>query len=435
MTGEWSSALAGNRPAAPGKSWLGDECRLRGSDRHRLALRFREPSSCHLGGMLMSTHRRALVLAALAAPFLLVGVQPCAPTHAQGVASPSEGPADETLEATVTRVIGESYRESPDGTFQQVQDLELLVTRGSLSGETIRIDTGAVTLANLPRYEVGDKLQVTRSSSPEGGEYFLITDYVRRDALVKLFLIFVVVAVLVGRQWGLASIIGMAFSFLVIFAFILPRILAGGNPVLVTVAGSLAIVPVTFYLSHGLNRKTTTAIVGTAIALGITGLLAVYFAEAAKLSGYASEEAAYLREAAGQVGVDVKGLLLSGIIIGTLGVLDDVTVSQAAVVRQLRRTKPDLSRVELYRRAMSVGQDHISSMVNTLVLVYTGAALPLLLLFLDARLTFWEVLNYEFIADEIVRTLVGSIGLILAVPCTTVLSSYVGERANSEVDG
>jgi uncharacterized membrane protein len=231
----------------------------------------------------------------------------------------------------------------------------------------------------------------------------------------------------IGRLWGITAIIAMAFSFFVIFKLILPQILSGSDPVFIAVFGSIVIIPVSFYSSHGLNKKTTIAIVGTVISLVITGVLAVIFVEASKLTGFASEEASFLQVARGGA-INMKGLLLAGIIIGTLGILDDVTISQASVVNQLDMTDKKLSFGELYGRAMSVGQDHISSMVNTLVLVYTGAALPLLLLFVNNPHSFLEIINYEIVADEVVRTLVGSIGLVAAVPITTLISAIVAKR-------
>lgn len=379
------------------------------------------------GKCLTYSHRLLLAGVLLVAAVALVGALFNGRVQAQTAGPGPEVQVEETLETVVTRVVREQWRESPDGQRQRSQELELAVTKGSLAGQTITVESGNLSLANLPRYKVGDELLVLRRQAPRGDEVYFISDYIRRTPLLYLFAAFVIIAVAVGRWWGVTSIIGMGFSFLVIFVFILPRILAGGDPVITTVVGSLFIIPVTFYLSHGVNRKTSIAVVGTVIALVITGTLAVYFVDFAKLSGYASEEAAFLRSAQFGGAVDVRGLLLAGIIIGTLGVLDDVTVSQASIVRQLRRTDVGLPALEIYRRAMAVGQDHISSMVNTLVLVYTGASLPLLLLFLDARTSFWEVVNYEVVADEIVRTLVGSIGLMLAVPITTFLSCYYGE--------
>jgi len=332
---------------------------------------------------------------------------------------------EETLEAKVSRVLNERIITPEFGDSEQLyQKLELEVTKGSLKGKSIVVESGTILSANLPKYKTGDKVIVSFSKDFEGNDVFYITDFVRRSSLVWLFLIFTVLTVAVARWRGLLSLLGMAISFVVIFLFILPRILAGSNPVEIAILGSLIIIPVTFFLSHGYNKKTIVAIVGTLFALVFTGILAGVFVKASKLTGFASEEAGFLQASGGGV-VNIKGLLLAGIIIGVLGVLDDITISQSAIVFQLKAANPKIKFEELYKRAMDVGQDHISSMVNTLILVYTGAALPLLLLFIDNSHPFSEVINYEIVADEIIRTLVGSIGLVLAVPITTLLATMV----------
>ena len=208
-----------------------------------------------------------------------------------------------------------------------------------------------------------------------------------------------------------------------IFAFILPQISAGHDPIFIAILASLFIIPVTFYLSHGLSRKTTTAVAGTFIALIITGILATIFVNVTRLTGFSSEEAGFLQAEKGGL-VNIKGLLLAGIIVSVLGILDDITVSQASVVHQLKKLSPNLTLMQLYSKAMEVGRDHIASVVNTLVLVYAGAAMPLFLLFIDSSRPFGQVINHELIAEEIIRTLVASIGLILAVPITTFLTAY-----------
>jgi len=344
-----------------------------------------------------------------------------------------EPPKEETLEAVVEKILDEKQIK-PMGSedFQLYQKLELLVTKGSLKDKKITIENGNIPVANNLKYKVNDKVIVTFSKDFEGNDYFYITDYIRRDSLLWLFIIFVVSAVVIAKWRGILSLVGMGISFLVIFSFILPKILSGSNPVEIAILGSLVIIPVSFFLSHGFNKKTIVAIAGTLIALIITGILANIFVEAAKLTGFASEEAGFL-QVARQGTINIKGLLLAGIIIGVLGVLDDITISQSAIVFQLKEANEKLKFNELYKRAMNVGQDHISSMVNTLVLVYTGAALPLLLLFIDNPHPFSEIVNYEIIADEIVRTLVGSIGLVLAVPITTLIASLLAtqkERKN-----
>jgi len=295
------------------------------------------------------------------------------------------------------------------------------ITEGSKKGEEVEITAGLYE--ETKPFKAGNKVLVLYSKDFTGQDSFYITDYNRTNPLILLVVIFVVLVVLVSRKWGAFSLIGLFFSFVVIFTFILPKLAAGSNPLFIAIAGALIIAPVTFYLSHGLNRKTTIALISTAIALVITGILAAVSVEITKLTGFGSEEALFLQYAKGGL-INIKNLLLAGIIIGTLGILDDVTVNQAAIVFQLKKANKNLSPTEIFHMAMDIGHDHIASMVNTLVLVYTGAALPLLLLFIDNPVSTFEVINSEIIAEEIVRTLVGSIGLILAVPITTLLATY-----------
>jgi len=335
-------------------------------------------------------------------------------------------PKQETLEAVVSRVIEEKKIEVMQKK-QLYQKLELEVTKGTLVGEKIIIENGNIPLVNQQKYQVDDKVMVSMSKNIDGNTRYYISDHIRRDSLMILFFIFVILTVVIAKIRGLMSLLGMGLSFLIIFFFILPRILSGADPVGTAILGSLIIIPVSFFLSHGFNKKTFVAIGGTMIALVITGILANIFVEGAHLTGFASEEAGFLQVAKQGV-INIKGLLLAGIIIGVLGVLDDITISQSAIVFQLKEANKRLDIDELYKMAMKVGQDHISSMVNTLVLVYTGAALPLLLLFINNPLPFSQVINYEIIAEEIIRTLVGSIGLILAVPVTTFIATFIASK-------
>lgn len=324
----------------------------------------------------------------------------------------------------MTKVLEEKNVTTPSGGEQLYQKLEMEITNGPHKENIIKVENGNIPVANSQKYKVNDKLILNYNKNYQGVDNYYIVDYVRRDGLLLLFGIFVITTILIGRWHGLSSLIGMALSFLVIFKFILPQILQGKDPIIIATLASLLIVPLTFYLSHGLNRKTTIAIVGTITALIITGLLAEVFVEVANLTGFASEEANYLQTLTSS-SVDIKGLLLAGIIIGGLGILDDVTISQAAIVAQLKDAAPKSKFIDLYNRAMKIGRDHIASVVNTLVLVYASAALPLLLLFIDNPKPFSEVINYELIATEIVRTLVASIGLVMAVPITTLISALI----------
>ncbi|OIO15097.1 hypothetical protein COV53_03640 [Candidatus Gottesmanbacteria bacterium CG11_big_fil_rev_8_21_14_0_20_37_11] len=333
---------------------------------------------------------------------------------------------EETLVGKVVKVLEEKKIEVEGQEPTQYQKLEVLITEGSLKDKTINIEVGDIATVNQQKYQPDEEVVITYTKGFDNEDVFYITDYVRHKSLVWLFVIFVILTVVIGKWRGISSIFGMGLSFLVIFKYILPSISQGADPINTSIIGSLFIIPISFYLSHGFNKKTTVAVVGTLIALVITGLLAKTYIEVARLTGFASEEAAFLQVAKQGV-MNMKGLLLAGIIIGVLGVLDDITISQSAVVFQLKKTNPSIKQGELYKAAMNVGQDHIASMVNTLVLVYTGAALPLFLLFINNPKPFHQTINFEPVAEEIVRTLVGSIGLILAVPITTFIASFIAQ--------
>ena len=324
-----------------------------------------------------------------------------------------------TLEAKIVKVIEEKEIDF-NGQKQLYQKLELQTLD---TNKTFQVENGTVPLANPIRYKVGDTVQVMSDKDPEGNDVYYITDFIRRTPLYVLAIIFVLLTVIIGRGRGFKALLGLVFSFAVIILYVLPRILSGADPTFIAISASVVILPVTFYLAHGVNKKTTVALAATIITLIVTSILAQVFVSSAKLSGFASEEAGFL-QAAKQGAINIKGLLLAGIIIGSLGILNDITVSQAAIVEKLAETAR-LSFGELYSKAMSVGHDHIASMVNTLVLVYAGTALPLLLLFINNPHPITEILNYELISEEVVRTLIGSIGLVLAVPITTILASWI----------
>lgn len=294
---------------------------------------------------------------------------------------------------------------------------------------TFTVDTGNNKIIEIQKdqvekrqvdYKTGDRVVLTEIDTGQEKLHF-ITDYIRRPELLILGIIFTLLSIVIGKKYGLFSIVGMFISFVVIFTVIIPGIASGRNPILMTLLGSIVIIPATFYLSHGFNKKTNIAMLGTFISLVITSVLATIFVNISKLSGLASEEAVYLGEMT--TDLNMKGILLASIIIGFLGILDDITVSQAGIIYQLKKANSKLNTIELYKRGMELGRDHITSMINTLVLVYAGASMPLLLLFTRSDRSLLAVLNIEMIAEEIVRTLVGSIGLMIAVPITTLIAA------------
>jgi len=354
------------------------------------------------------------------------------PVSAQGTSNSS---SEKRFDAVVSS-IKEQKELTDSGVKRKYQKVELIITSEENKGSKIIVENGLAPVINTVEYKTGDKVSVSVTKDPKGKNTYFITDYVRRESLYLLIGIFFVLTVIVGGLRGITSLAGMVVSFAIIFLVVLPQILKGNDPITVAILGSLIIIPVSFYLTHGVNKKTTSAVIGTVIALIITGFLANFFVNAGHLTGLTSDEASFL-EAAKKGAVQMRGLLLAGIIIGALGVLDDITISQSAIVFQLRKTTDKLKFWEVYKKAMDVGRDHIASMVNTLILVYTGAAMPLLLIFIDNPRPFTEIINYEMIAEEIVRTIVVSIGLILAVPIVTLIATIMSDlelkRATKEI--
>ena len=303
---------------------------------------------------------------------------------------------------------------------------------GPDEGETIELQVGRTLLD--PELGVGDGIRVTRTeiqppptedtgAAPvqPSGPVYSFADFERRAPMLWLSLAFAALVIALGRLRGALSLVGLVASLGVVVVFIIPAILEGQPPLAVAVTGALAVMLLTISLAHGLSVKSLAAILGTTASLLLVAALAAVFTGLTHLTGLSSEEATLLQ--LDGIEVDFQGLLLAGMVIGALGVLDDVTVSQASTVLALRGANPSFSFGDLYRRAIDVGRDHISATVNTLVLAYVGASLPVLLVFSAGTAGLIDTLNVELVSKEVVATLVGSIGLIAAVPITTALTA------------
>lgn len=332
----------------------------------------------------------------------------------------------QSTKATITNIL-EEKQISVMGVNQLYQKLELELDSNH---QKIIIENGDQALANIIKYNRNDRVIVTNDNI-DGVDHYSITDFVRTDSLVLLSIIFLVFLIFIAKWKGVSSILGMAFTFIIVFIYVLPKISSGSNPISIAIIGSLIIIPFSFYLTHGFNKKTTVAIVSSILSLIITIVLGSIFIKIGHLTGLSSEEAGML--SLKQSYLNMKGILLAGIILGTLGVLDDITIAQTAVVEELSKTGKFLKSIDLYNHSMSVGRDHIASMVNTLILAYAGASLPLLLMFIDNPHPFSEIINIEMISEEIIRTLIGSIGLILAVPITTFLATNIYSRPKNKL--
>jgi uncharacterized membrane protein len=306
---------------------------------------------------------------------------------------------------------------------------------------TVRIDEGisegqrtvleqSVVSGDQRIPQVGDTLILIEQTNPDGSVTYTFADYQRTGPLLVLLAIFVLAVVALGRWKGVGALVGLAISVLVLVVFMLPALLDGKTPVAVAITGASVVAFSSLYLAHGWRPATHVALLSTLLALALTGVLAWLFVRVTTLTGF-TDENSFLLDALG-VSIDPRGLLLAGVVIGSLGVLDDVTVTQVAAVGELHRTDPHLGTADLYRRAVAIGRDHISSVVNTLFLAYAGAALPLLLLFAQTGADLGDVATREVVAVEIVRTLVGSIGLIAAVPIATGLAAVVLAESHHE---
>lgn len=300
--------------------------------------------------------------------------------------------------------------------------LRVELRSGPASGRTIeqRLPREPTT----PEFAVGDEVVLSYSGdSPRESTSYRIVDYQRGGWLLLLVGLFGAAVLALGRLRGAASLLALALTCGVLTGFVLPAILAGANPVAVAVVGAGLIMFCALYITHGLSARTSTAVLGTLVSLTLIGLLSTAFAGLTRLTGLDESTSALI----GALGhdIDARGLLLAGVVIGALGVLDDVTVTQTSAVWELHHADPGLRWKELYSAALRIGRDHVASSVNTLVLAYTGTALPLLLTYTLSGQSFGEIATTQDVAQEVVRTLVGSLGIIAAVPLTTAIAAAV----------
>ncbi|MFE1287718.1 YibE/F family protein [Streptomyces sp. NPDC058751] len=389
----------------------------------------------------VSKHLRK-VIAAVLIPFavaVVAGLVVLWPGGAPGHERTGVGFDRQTQQATVTRIelvdcksVNAAPGASTGGATATGGSSAQRQTAKDCKKATVRIDTGKdegrtfteiVQPDQSRQLEQGQKVVVAYEPSAPKELQYSVTDANRKLPLALLAVIFAVVVVVIGRMRGIMALVALAISFVILNFFILPAILQGSNPLLVAVVGSSAIMLIALYMCHGLSARTSVAVVGTLLSLVLIGLLGSFFIDWAVLTGNTDDNTGLIHGL--YPSIDMSGLLLAGVIIGSLGVLDDVTVTQTSAVWELHEANPTMGWRGLYRAGIRIGRDHIASVVNTLVLAYAGAALPLLLLFSIAQSSVDAVANSELVAEEIVRTLVGSIGLVAAVPVTTALAALV----------
>jgi uncharacterized membrane protein len=378
----------------------------------------------HEGLAVAPSRERALLIAVIVVGVAtIIGIfllRPTGDIHGQAAET---GIQSERYKGTVTEATRELCSYATTDNPRTCLRVKVEMQQGPDKGTIVDLGEAGQMAADdpfAPKLEAGDHIIV--GYEPANDVYFY-TDRDRRTTLFVLGALFAVAVIALGRWRGVTALIALGASVAVLLQFIVPSVLDGHSPLLVAIVGSSAVAYIALYLSTGFNTMTTVALLGTLAALALTAILGWAFFAASKFTGAVSEEASYLRLVTDVV--DVRGLLLGGVVIGALGALDDMTVTQASAVWELRRANPALSRRELYQSALRIGRDHVGSTVNTLLLAYAGASLPLMLLFVLSDQSLGTVANSEIVAVEIVRTLVGSIGLVAAVPATTWLASWV----------
>ncbi|HLD01361.1 MAG TPA: YibE/F family protein [Patescibacteria group bacterium] len=341
-------------------------------------------------------------------------------------------PQQAFLKGTVIKIEKEGTKDI--GTSKNIfQTVRVKILEGEEKGKEITLEHGGMfTIQESQKVNLGDQVVITQTST-NGESTYTITDRYRLDKLLFILVGFFALVIGMAGRRGIGAVIGLIISILVITQFIVPQILSGSDPLFVSIVGSLFILVTTIYLAHGFSQKTTIAVGSTFISLVLTAIFATVFVSLAKLSGLGSEDAYSLAQGFNGI-INFKGLLLGGIIIGALGVLDDVTTTQSAAVFALAAENAKLTTAQLFQRGFSIGKEHITSVVNTLVLAYAGASIGVfifLILALQNNQPLWMIVNSEAIAEEVVRTLAGSIGLILAVPITTLLAAFFAKYSVS----
>lgn len=339
----------------------------------------------------------------------LMGIMAPIIVHAQDVPDIYSAKVIEVISQTRTVVAGTEV-----DAIEQVVIIELL--NGPDKGKTEAITNDYVLLSN------GDKIFV--SPQENGGDSYSVVERDRTTPLLILLGIFAIAALVFGRMQGLRALLSLCGSFFIIIYVLLPSLLKGYPPLLVSTMVATVILFLAIYITHGFNRQSTVAFLGTVSSVFLTSVLAFFSVALLRLTGFGSEEAVMLNLHSA-INIDFNGLLLGGIIIGALGVLDDIAVTQAAMIDEFYGSSPNLTKKEAYFKAFRVGKEHVSALINTLVLAYAGASLPLLMMFATSGYPFAVIVSQEMVSAEIVRALVGSIGLILTVPITTLLAVYI----------
>ena len=337
-------------------------------------------------------------------------------------------PVESYETANVTKILSQGIK-VVQGEKNPYQKLQLYILDGSDKGKTISLTYGDVVTINASQeVSLGQTIVLLKSITPQQTTIEIVDDY-RLNNLYPIASLFLIIVLLVTRLRGLGAVVGLGISLTVIIGFVVPQILAGQDPLLASIVGALFIMVATMYLAHGFSQKTNIALISTSLALVLTGILSYVAVHLTFLTGLGSEDAATLQF--GQTAtINFQGLLLGGIIIGSLGVLEDITTGLAASIQELSKANSKLKFGQLVGSGMRIGSEHIAALVNTIVLAYAGVGLPIFLFIVinPSHQPLWYIINSELIMEEIVRTLAGSIGLILSVPLTAIFAAWAFQQ-------
>ncbi|QXM06832.1 YibE/F family protein [Crassaminicella indica] len=328
------------------------------------------------------------------------------------------------LEASKAKIVQEY------GDFKEKeQHVKLKITSGKYKGKVLEIENNIpCNSAFAIEVKKDDKIVINIDEYTDGRLDVAITDYMRQHYIIYLYILFIVLIIIIGKMKGIKAVVTLSLTLFAILKILLPAILKGMNPIPITIAISVAITIMTMLVIGGINSKSIAGIIGTTGGVIIAGVIAYYIGSMVKLTGLSSEEAVMLMNIPQKVSFDFKSLLFSGIIMGALGAVMDIGMSISSAIEEINNANPSLTRKELFSAGMNVGKDVMGTMTNTLILAYTGSSIPLLLLFMAHETSIIKILNLDIIATEVIRSLAGSIGLVLTIPLTAFVASMLMKK-------
>jgi uncharacterized membrane protein len=333
----------------------------------------------------------------------------------------------EFMKATVMNIEG--VKTNPYSNYKStIQTLDLTILDGPEAGQNIQVNYDSQNISDLA-LNVGDTVVLSKNTNSSGKTTFAVEDKYRLTPIIFILIAFIVLVVIIAGWKGITSFIGLAVSLLIIFSYIIPQILAGVDPLTVCMIGAVIILVLTTYAAHGFSKRTTIALCSTLLALLLTFFLSLLVVQLSQITGYADENDIAIHFGTQHL-INVKGLLLGGIIIGTLGALNDITTTQVATIFEIAKTDQNLNKKQLFKKGLVVGREHVASLINTLVLAYAGSSLTVFIfLFYNASYyPLWVILNSETLSEELIRTVVGTTGLLFVIPIVSFIAAYFATK-------